>query len=384
MTSLLNRNVEGPQTHAFVVGVGDYPAAKQGKGVLATLQKVPDLPSSADSAKLVCDWLLENQDNLAAPLASLEVLISDPGQVNDRYAWARGPVDRATAQNVSTVGYQWYQRLLDPESTAFFYCCGHGASRLERPTLFLGDLNQDARNAWPHINLDTLAHALRKMPSLTAGFLFSDACGEFIPEFELRDVPDCRFWDDPGLFAQSWNRVSLLCAAAAKQFAYEGSAQRGGRVMLGQFTQTVVHGLRGSSSRWCKGRWGVHPRALLDDLKSLRSVFFNHWEEPFEPYPAVSPTDRLPIVFPTNPEVPVVITTEPEDEISNYSLIISARDDPLQPWLRNRESGPAIAWATTVSAGHDALFAVAQNGAGHFSRVFVPNQPAFEQWVTVA
>jgi hypothetical protein len=87
MTLLFSRApADEPSTHAFVIGVGGYPSAKEGAGCLDGLI-APDVPSAADSAKFFCDWLLENRDLLVAPLASLEVLISDTDEGEDRYPW---------------------------------------------------------------------------------------------------------------------------------------------------------------------------------------------------------------------------------------------------------------------------------------------------------
>ncbi|WP_431822308.1 hypothetical protein [Burkholderia sp. F1] len=387
MPLLLDRLVEGPGTHAFVIGVGQYPHAKAGSGVLDILGKVPDLPSAADSAKLMCDWLLDNQDRLAAPLATLDVLISDPANPNHRYQWARGPVDTATKANVAARGRVWYERVVaEPGNVAFFYCCGHGASHLQQPVLFLEDLNQSPDDVWTHINLNLLALALRKSQSISAAFLFSDACGQFVPEFELeRDVQDCRFFQKPNLFAPSRNQVSLLCAAAEGQLAYEGADRAGSDCQFGRFTQAVLKGLNGSSARWSRNRWGVSCRDLLGDLKSLRRVFFSHWSEnePFEPYPAVTQTDPIPIVYPDGFELPLVVMTDPPDRMPHYDFVISQKREPTGPWLKNRNAGDPNAWHTTVPPGLDALYAIAVKGADHYPLLFQPKEPLFDQWVPV-
>ncbi|WP_157650641.1 caspase family protein [Burkholderia ubonensis] len=387
MPLLLDRPVEGPRTHAFVIGVGQYPHAKAGRGVLDILGKVPDLPSAADSAKLMCDWLLDNQDRLAAPLATLDVLISDPANPNHRYPWARGPVDTATKANVAARGRAWYERVVaEPGNVAFFYCCGHGASHLQQPVLFLEDLNQSPDDVWTHINLNLLALALRKSQSISAAFLFSDACGQFVPEFELeKDVQDCRFFHKPNLFAPSRNQVSLLCAAAEGQLAYEGADRAGGDCQFGRFTQAVLKGLSGSSARWSRNRWGVSCRDLLGDLKSLRRVFFSHWSEnePFEPYPAVTQADPIPIVYPDGFELPLVVMTDPPDRMPHYDFVISQKREPTGPWLKNRNAGDPNAWHTTVPPGLDALYAIAVKGADHYPLLFQPKEPLFDQWVPV-
>lgn len=384
MTLLFERPVVGAKTHAFVIGVGSYPNAKG--GVEDILRNVPDLPSAADSSKLMCDWLLDNQDRLAAPLATLEVLISDPVEPNNRFQWNAGPVEPATEVNILAAGGRWFTSLeSEPGSVAFFYCCGHGAAHRQEPVLFLEDLNRDRRNAWTYLNLGSLAHVLRKTPAVSAAFMFSDACGEYVAEFELRNAQDTRFFPEPPLFGPSRNQVSLLCAAAEGQLAYEGEMREGDTLKFGRFTQTVIKGLDGSSSRLLRNQWAVHPRGLLSDLKSLRRVQFQHWKDdyPFEPYPAVAPTDDYPIVFPVAFELPVVIMTDPADRMPEYGLYICDHDDPNPPWVRNRDAGERNAWWTTVPAGHNPLYAIAANNAGHHSRAFMPKEPLFDQWVPV-
>lgn len=386
MSLLLDRAVAGPKTHAFVIGVGNYPQARAGQGVLPVLRGVPALPSAADSAKLVCDWLLDNQDRLVAPLATLEVLIADPAAASDRYPWTRGPVDGATEANVAARGLAWFSRVTaTPGDVAFFYCCGHGASNLEHPVLFLEDLNANPVNPWSHINLSYLASAFRKEPSVAAAFLFSDACGEFVPNFALSRAQECRFYAEPNLFAVSRNVVSLLCAAPEGLLAYEGAEAKDSKRKFGRFTQACLKGLNGSSARWSRNRWAVNCRDLAGDLKFLRQVFFDFWGDgqPFDPYCAVTQTDPLPLVYPDDFELPVVVMTEPLERMPDYGFVISERADPNPPWLKNREAGDAGAWYTTVPPSRAAMYTIAVQGANNYPLLFLPNRPLFDQWVPV-
>lgn len=386
MTLLLDRTIPGPKTHAFVIGVGSYPHAKLQRGVQESLRRVPDLPSAADSAKLMCDWLLSNQDKLVAPLATLEVLISEPAIPDDRYQWGEErPIDEASSISVRAAGQAWFGRLSEADSTAFFYCCGHGASHLQEPVLFLEDLNEQAANIWSHINVGLLAYALRKKPSVSAAFMFSDACGEFIKEFELnRYEQDCRFFNVSPV-GGTHNRVSLLCAAAEAQLAYEGHDKPDSSLRFGRFTQALLKGLDGSSARWLQNRWSVSCRGLLSDLKAIRRVFFSHWgeNEPFEPYQPVTQTDLIPIVFPEGFELPLVVMIDPLDRMSQYNLVISQRNDPTQPWLQNRNAGDSNPWFTMVTPSCDAHYAIAVKGAEHYPLLFQPKEPLFDQWVSV-
>jgi hypothetical protein len=386
MTLLFDRAVVGPKTHALVIGVGNYPHAKPQHGLLPDLRGVPDLPSAADSAKLMCDWLLDNKDRLAAPLATLEVLISDPVSPANRYPWKQGPIDPATCANVAVRGREWFKRVIaDPGDVAFFYCCGHGASYVEHPVLFLEDLNEDMVNPWSHINLSHLATTLRKEPSVAAAFLFSDACGEFVPNFALSAAQECRFYAAPNVFIASRNNVSLICAAPEGLMAYEGADAITGQIKFGRFTQACLKGLDGSSARWSRDRWVVNCRDLVGDLKSLRRVFFDYWgdTEPFEPYSAVTQTEPEPIVYPVDFELPVVVMTIPPEQMPHCGFFISQRSDPSPPWLKNRLAGEASAWYTTVPPSRTAMYAIAVRGGKNYVNLFQPNAPQFDQCVDV-
>ncbi|MGS4989945.1 hypothetical protein ACVDG9_18425 [Roseibium sp. RP-7] len=387
MTLLLDRHIEGRKTHAFVVGVGAYPEAKANRGVTEALSNVPDLPSAADSAKLFTDWLLENQDRLGAPLGTLEVLISDPQSPANRYPWNRGPIDGATNANVKQSGAEWFQRLVKGDGdVALFYCCGHGASHLQQPVLFLEDLNEDPANTWCHLNLGYVASALRKLPNVSAAFLFSDACGQYVPDFELVVPPpqDCRFFP-ASPFGTSRNQVSLLCAAAEGQFAYEGTQSDASSINFGRFTQTLLKGLSGSSARLTRTQYSVCSADLLKDLKSIRRVFFKHWDPtlPFEPYQAFTQTDPPPIVYPVQFKLPVVISTDPEERNPYYGLLLSRRNEPTAPCLQDRARGFDSKWETSVSPSIDPLYAIAVDDTAHYVLPFQPKEPAYELWVPV-
>ncbi len=131
MTVIFERQVAGSATHALVIGVGGYPEAKPGRGIDPDLRAVPDIPSAADSAKLMCSWLLSNQDALAFPLASLEVLIGEAAHLPNTkpHPWVHtSPIDAPTFKNVGDAGKAWVARLkARPGDVALFYACGHGA-----------------------------------------------------------------------------------------------------------------------------------------------------------------------------------------------------------------------------------------------------------------
>jgi len=370
------------------MGVGDYPSAKPGKGVIADLRTVQDLPSAADSAKLMCDWLIDNQDKLAAPLASLEVLISDPAQAANRYKWRNGkPVDPATGVKVIAAGQQWLKELTTrPGDVAFFYACGHGAGYSGQPVIFLSDLNADQANPWSHLNIGNTANAFRQLKDIKAGFFFADTCREFIKNFELENAQESRFIRNKLPSPDDRDKVWLLGAASGALLAYEGNLARDRSVRIGRFTQTLLKGLDGASARWRFNKWTIYPSGLWDDLKTLQRVYFPEWKDlPFEPSQGVTQNDPIPIIHHTDPFLPVLVLTEPEDAVARFDLRIGEKNDGQPPWVASRDSKAADAWLAEVKGDHRTpLYALALDGAGHYFSVFVPDQPRFDQRVSIA
>jgi hypothetical protein len=381
MTQIYNQQHAGRGTHALVIGVGHYPDAKPGRGARKDLRTVPDLPSAADSAKLMCDWLMKNRDELAAPLASLEVVIAEPPDQQDRYQWINAQnVEDANSINVNTAGTRWLKELTaKPGEIGFFYACGHGAGLSTQPVVFLSDLNANPVNPWAHHNIGMTASALRHLKGVEAAFFFSDTCREFIPSFQLGNSQDLsRFVPPPDPFEVGRDKVSLLCAASEAVLAYEGPVE-GGTTKFGRFTQTLIKGLDGASARWRGNAWSVHPSGLFDDMKLLQRAYRPDWRaEPFEPSHPMTQNQVVPIVRPSKPRLPMLVLTDPEDAMDRFELGISPNDSGQKPWIDTRGEPARDAWLAHVPGGLFPLYAVAAAAPACHASIFVPNTPIFE------
>jgi len=394
MTVLFSREVTGPALHAFVVGVGDFPHARDGDN--PALTGVPNVPSAADSAKLMCDWLLANSDNLLPPLASIEVLISEPARTPGRYDWAPAmQIDRATSGNVAAAGQRWLSNFpKDSENVAFFYGCGHGASLTSDPVLFLEELNLSQINPWPHINAASLAMSLRKHPHVQSAYVFVDACGEKVAAFELLEREfrqPAVFYGNAGWGTVAQNKVMLLTAAPEGQLAYDSplsardyAAPYAG-VPVGRFTQTLVKALNGAAVRFWKGRWTVTSTGLRDDLTYLRQFYFPEMDDyPFDPTPIYGFNDVQGLVRPTAPVVPVVATTNPQDRIVRYEFCVRDAAPPPAPTEAGIAHDPVrMVWRHELTPRNTSMFAVAFGPDDCFSNPFTPNQPLFDLQVDI-
>lgn len=76
--SLLLDKTKKPGTHAIVVGIGRYPWLEGGgKPTFNKSEGMEQLTSPPASAREFANWLLDTYDNPEAPLASVDLLLSD-------------------------------------------------------------------------------------------------------------------------------------------------------------------------------------------------------------------------------------------------------------------------------------------------------------------
>lgn len=398
MTSLFSRPPgDGPHTHAFVIGVGGYPAAKTGAGSLADLV-ADDVPSAVDSAKYFCDWLLRNRDTLVAPLATLEVLLTDTNEGEERFVWEPPlpadqlpipEIDLATSANVIATGISWLaaDRVRDGDEVLFYFC-GHGASLSSEPTVFLSDLNANDIKPWSFINVHSLGRSLRQNSRVGNAYLFVDACGETIPGFDLhvrenRD-PGTVFWKPYRFGTPESYKVLLLCATPSGTDALDG-AMPNSQIRLGRFTQTLVKALNGALVADWDGRWAVDAASLTIRLKNLKEFYFPGWNDhPFEPGPYWGFNEFRPIVVPNNPVVPIKTRIIPNSAFDGHSLCICDLPPPPVPALDPIPyDNLGNVWRLEMTPNTSSRYAVVHKGDACFFEHFRPDKAHFDLKVKI-
>jgi len=359
MSLVYERKIDGPATHAFVIGVGSYPYAKPGASPFGTdtptpLSDVPDLDSAPVGAKLFCDWIIGHADGLPAPLASVHIALSAPSSSPSsatQYEWKsrfapgsavdpRGgstAVSSTDAVSIQKHGTDWSQRLLSvPNQVAIFYICGHGAAVPTRSIVLLSDVAGGpiaTKSPWePYIDVQYLAGILSRQSGLQEGYLFVDACQEVLTDVVLGQLDSSvglggslRFF--PPSVAMAKSKVLLLVPGPMGQLTYDDGRTGGGR-----FTQVLVEALNGAAARnyTGAGQWGV----LLDGLPRAMSILYRlrGWPlDAFSPTPITSFVSSGPIVrYQTPPEVPFVVMLDPATAI-NQADQVSLRDASDNP-----------------------------------------------------
>jgi hypothetical protein len=178
------------QTHALVIGVGEYlhlpQGSKFGDAPARNSFGLAQLKSPPVSAKAFADWL-PKLHNPRAPIGTVELLLSPASYFSDS-AGNQLPVDLPTMANVLKAFGEWSDRSdANSHNTAIFYYCGHGLE--EDSTILLPcDFGDPAHKniALNMIDLDlTVSCNLRESKARTQLYLI-DACREI--SFELQKL----------------------------------------------------------------------------------------------------------------------------------------------------------------------------------------------------
>src|SRR5688572_2824070 len=123
MTLVYEGPGRGPQMHAFVVGIGEYPYADSAGPFREFLRTLDSVSTAPASARLLADWLVDERSrDQVTPLGSVELLLSWPDA-----KFRDVEVDPADQANFDDAWMRWYDRCAEhPDNVALFYFCGHG------------------------------------------------------------------------------------------------------------------------------------------------------------------------------------------------------------------------------------------------------------------
>lgn len=164
------------QTHVLLIGVGRYPYVQQTKTGLTPLM------APVASVRDMADWLLQTPlHNPAAPLGTVEVLLSALDAADQHYALADGStlaLDAATWPNIRRTFDRWLQHCnQSPGNVALFYFCGHGLQKEQTLALLPETFGLSLANEWADtINFTETYAGLRATCKAQTQCYVVDAC----------------------------------------------------------------------------------------------------------------------------------------------------------------------------------------------------------------
>ncbi len=263
MTLLLDKPSK-PGTHAIVIGIGRYPWLVGGaqKPTFAQNDGMKQLTSPPASARAFATWLLESYDNPAAPLASVDVLLSD--KKNQKFKGSN--IESATFANVSAAIKRWAKRTTKDEDLLLFFFSGHGISAALQTTLLCEDYGSDDLSPLSHaIDFNSLYIGLDRRPARRQCF-FIDACRVATSNIlETFNTFGQAVVDPVGQHNPKPRQAPVFHSTLAGQLAYG----RPGKPSY--FTEAVLRAFRGPASDNNEDglTWWVQPDVLLKALPPL-------------------------------------------------------------------------------------------------------------------
>jgi Caspase domain len=341
MTLIVDNRPTGPALHAFVIGVGYYRHLPGGSGpVLDNTLDLEQVRTPPLSAQAVLHWLTTDYANTAAPLGTVELLMS----TEDDFRHGTTPVDRATLANTQQAVDAWFDRCTrSPGNLAFFYFCGHGLER-DKQYLLLEDFGQAPRDPLAaSIDLDRFHDGMAACAADTQVFI-ADACRQ-VPWDLIRTYGDMGNPLIPPALGGNTDRNAPILRAAA-----QGRPAFGAPGEVTNFTSALLLALRGAgATEELDGtdRWVVRYLALASAVQTLLAETATEGARQ-ECRTGGEAADLLLAELRTPPEVTVQIDCHPPDSAPFAALTLTSE---LRGASYDRQPG-AGSWRLSVPADY--------------------------------
>ena len=332
MTTFRLDNTDGPGTHVFIIGVGDYPHLKGGSGpISANPRNMGQITSPPVSAMEMLKWVDTTLHNPEAPLKSIEVLISQVGtaQFTDS-AGLHQQIDAATWDNYEASILAWKQRAnSNPKNVAIFYFCGHGMGDGVNTHLLLADSGKSAKLLRHAAHLGDLRLAMWGCVAQKQLYLI-DACRTV----DLATVMDPNDLGQSGLpeanVMQAFNGENpVLFSARLGEQAFGMPGQ------VSTFTQALLDGLNRCAVFQPSGRhWAVSPHQLQKAIAALMDDFSGAPQCPADGISGVGFQIHV-LTQPPQVVVHVCLDNEAANDSAQISYISAGKNRVMRPDLAN-------------------------------------------------
>ena len=306
--------VVGPGTHVLVIGIGDYPHLPGG----GSPNKTPNddgmrqLSSPPVSARHWCDWVISKFHNPDKQLATVELLLADPGHAyTPPLRTASGPgdapanhvIERANVAEIALAAARWKARgSAAPGSLLIFYFCGHGISSGADYALVAADYGSNPPGK-PFYGLIHFTNFLIGMSDCltTQQIFFVDACRS-----SSEALVAAKNYTGDDLVQSAGNTTKgLQQCVYYSTLGGEPAHARPNRPSI--FTDALVRAFDGPGAANSRGDWRINTVRLLEAIGHFMDEMLD-LEAPSVQVPQSGTQTRYDIHYlPGEPEVPVII-----------------------------------------------------------------------------
>lgn len=317
------KKVNGPATHAIVIGVGHYPHLPGGgKKKFPYAGGMGQLKSPPASARALARWLIEEYKHPAKPLASLSLLLSDSASS----AFTYGPPGKEKSVQTAPAVISEVEKAVrawrelghkSPDHLLLFFFCGHGIARGTDLALLLSDFGA--------VETDPLAGAI-DFRRLKLGM---DECAA---REQCYFVDACRVGSELLIKADGYAGKPIILPVGAANLSGRvrqapvfystlpgtRAYARTGKPSL--YTKALLESLSGAGAGDEDGSWRVRTNRLHDALNFLvrdESEALQVQQLQIASSDELTSIDLNEIA---EPKVPVVITCNPKDAHGQVAL----------------------------------------------------------------
>lgn len=337
-----NLVADQPQTHALVIGVGQY----------THLDNVPQLrlgqlTSPLASAKAFARWLIDAPlKNPNAPLGTVDVLLAASTLQAQQMTLADGsvgPVEDATYENIERAFDAWCERCNRPNQVAIFYFCGHGLEK-EHLALLPADFGRSRSNPWNSaINFNKTRTGMQTTCKASVQCFFIDTCRQVDSQtLETSDFGGNSLRQNDLTGLHDTPTTLTLFAAEVGQSAY------GEQNAPSRFTTMLLKALAGGGAFNRGGnQWVINLQSLTNGIVGLMQLANQEARNLQMTYPLLEGPNFTRVIHHVDqcPSVLVKISCQPATALAAADLqLISSRQCYQRP--------PAAApWQIQVEAG---------------------------------
>jgi hypothetical protein len=332
-------------THAIVIGVGRYPWLERGgaKPRFDKSEGMGQLTSPPASAREFANWLLHTYDNPDAPLASVDLLLSDANSQQFKHGKKRTKIDTAEFGNVADAIDRWAARAKHEEDLLMFFFSGHGISAGNQVTLLCEDFGSKSLAPMRHaIDFTAMHMGLDRVASRCQCF-FVDACrvgtsaildsfksyGQAIIEPQAAHNPRPR-------------KTAVFHSTLPGQLAY------GRKGKPSYFTEALLRAMRGAGSDSDDDvTWWVETGQLLRALPKVMPRIVRNADE-IPPQPSTTDMSPFPLHRLPGPPAEIPVEVECDPAYNTADAILSCTGGAVNK-KRNKKS--AERWPLDLDAG---------------------------------
>lgn len=266
MSLVFERQIDGPATHAIVIGVGAYAHLPGGDGVpFPDHQSMEQLTSPPHSARAFAKWLTGDYRNPTKPLASLDLLISE-AQGNE-FTLPNGEVKQiepAILENVDRAVLTWKDRGdKSPDHLMIFFFCGHGITGGPITSLLLEDFGKRSdRPLKQAIDFNSFYQGMAKCKARQQCY-FVDACRVASPTL----IEAHNYAGEPIIYGST--QPSGKRRAPVYYSTVLGSRAYGRTDAPSVFTEVLIRAFDGAGSDDVDGDWRVDTQMLNRGISYL-------------------------------------------------------------------------------------------------------------------